>query len=212
MKGLLLNNYYSAIGNIKLFLLVCAAFASVLLVTGNPTAQELFFYVTITILPANGVVSMRKDTISRWNKYELTMPVRRIDVVRSSYISYGLWLLGSCVVAILITALASFVHHGANLPQGGESLVSMLSLGAGIAFLGGTYFYPLSYGLGAEKSETLLIASVILSIGTAILGLNILNKFFHSFYVRITIFTLLYIGMFILSYLITLLIYKKKGL
>lgn len=75
MKGLFLNNLYSSIGNIKLFLIIVFTVAAAVLVTGNPTAQELFVYLTITALSINAVASSRKDAVSNWNKFEITMPV-----------------------------------------------------------------------------------------------------------------------------------------
>ncbi len=159
MKGLLLNEFYSAVGNIKLFLFIALAAAISLIVTGSPTAQELFVYITITALSVNAVVSFRKDAVC--------------------------------------------------LPGTG-ALPSMFNLGIGISLLTGALFYPLSYRFGIDKSETILIISIISAILLSIVTLNILNRYIPSFSTRMSVFILLYSASFAASYKTTLLLYQKK--
>lgn len=210
MKGLLLNEFYSAVGNIKLFLFIALAAAISLIVTGSPTAQELFVYITITALSVNAVVSFRKDAVSKWDKYEITMPVQRKDIVRSKYLSYLFWLLFGTLLALTVTILAVIIHKTAACLPGTGALPSMFNLGIGISLLTGALFYPLSYRFGIDKSETILIISIISAILLSIVTLNILNRYIPSFSTRMSVFILLYSASFAISYKTTLLLYQKK--
>lgn len=210
MKGLLLNEFYSAVGNIKLFLFIALAAAISLIVTGSPTAQELFVYITITALSVNAVVSFRKDAVSKWDKYEITMPVQRKDIVRSKYLSYLFWLLFGTLLALTVTILAAIIHKTAACLPGTGALPSMFNLGIGISLLTGALFYPLSYRFGIDKSETILIISIISAILLSIVTLNILNRYIPSFSTRMSVFILLYSASFAISYKTTLLLYQKK--
>lgn len=88
----------------------------------------------------------------------------------------------------------------------------MFVLGMGISLFTGALFFPIAYLVGIDKSETILIISVLLAIGLAVLILNALNQFIADFIVRMAIFILSYIIFFIASYILTLGIYSKKEL
>lgn len=210
MKGLFLNSIYSSIGNIKLFLLIVLGIAVTVMITGNPTAQELFVYITITAFSMNAVVSSRKDAASKWNKFELTMPILRKQVIQSKYLSYLFWVITGTALALIVTLTASLIHSNANVPYGIRNLCSMFSLGIGIALLTGSLFYPISYIVGLEKSETVLNISVLAAIGLAITALHVLNLLIAFFAVRVAAFIIFYLVIFSISYGLTLLIYFKK--
>lgn len=210
MKGLFLNGFYATIGNIKLFLWIVLAVGAFLLATGNPTLQELFVYITITALSGNGVISARKDAVSKWNKYEITMPVRRKEIVQCKYLSYLFWVFASTVLAGLVTAAAMLIHGDSFLAIGGAGLASMFALGIGIAVLTGGFFYPLSYLFGVEKSETALIISILAAMGFAIVSLNLLHTLHFTFSLRMGAFIAAYMLLFVCSYALSLLLYSKK--
>lgn len=212
MKGLFLNNFYSSIGNIKLFFMIVFTVAAAVLVTGNPTVQELFVYITITALSINAVVSSRKDAVSNWNKFEITMPIQRTDVIKSKYLTYIFWLAVGVIIALVITVVAMLIHGNDNLLYGMSNFYSMFVLGIGISLLTGALFFPLAYIAGLDKSETVLIISVLSAIGLAVLILNVLNQFISDFVIRMAIFIIIYIIVFAVSYVLTLIIYSKKEL
>lgn len=203
MIGLMWNGFYSSVGNLKLFLIIVLAAAGITLATGNATAQELFVYIAITAFSINAVVSARKDAVARWDKYEITLPVCRREIIACKYLSYALWVIVGITVAAVVTTLTTLLH---GLTGG----CSMFALGTGISLLTGAFFYPLSYIAGVDKSETILIVSILLSIGIAIVILQILNQFLASFAIRTVLFIAFYLMVFAISYGITQGIYQKK--
>lgn len=171
MRGLFLSNFYSAIENIKLFMVIVVVVGIGVLVTGNPTVQELFVYITITLLSVNAVASSRKDAISNWNKFEMTIPVSKKEIVKCKYLSYAFWVLIGTIFTLIITVATMLLHGNDNLLYGMSNFYSMFSLGIGLSLLAGSIFYPLSYLVGVDKSETILIISILIAIGIAI-GIN----------------------------------------
>lgn len=210
MRGLILNGFYSSIGNIKLLFAMVAVAAGAVIITGNPTAQELFVYITITALSVNAVVSSRKDNASKWNKYEITLPILRKDIIKSKYFAYALWVGVGTFTTLVVIAVTMLIHGDSNLLSSMENLYSMFALGIGIALLTGGLFYPASYMVGIDKSETILVLSILMAIGLAIVTLNTLNLFIFSFAVRIVVFIAFYTVFFLISYILTLCIFYKK--
>lgn len=204
MKGLFLNGIYSALGNMKLFLLVVLAMAAVLLATGYTTVQELFVYITITAFSANAVVSLRRDADSKWNKYEITMPVRRRDIVTCKYVSYVFWVLVGAVLALAVAYAARLIHGTSG------DLSSMMIIGTGISVLTGALFYPLSYVVGEKKSETVLIISIIAAIGLTVGILNVLGHYTADSAVKRLAYCVFAVIAFAASYGLALLLYRRR--
>lgn len=87
MKGLFLNNYYSAQDGLKISLLISALLVVLtLFVTDNVAAAAMG--LIIFIFPTNNVSSLQADENSKWNKYEITTPVSRFQIILSKYIYY----------------------------------------------------------------------------------------------------------------------------
>lgn len=210
MKGLFLNGFYATVGNMRIFMAVVFLAAAVLLATGNPTAQELFVYITITALSIQGVVSARKDSVSQWNKYEITMPVRRKDIVKCKYISYLFWVGTGTVLAAAVTSITMVIHGASDMFPDISRLYSMFVLGIGISVLTGTVFYPLFYLCGSDKSETVLMISVIVAVGASVFILSLLNKWLPAFSVRCGVFAAVYMLLFAVSYFLSLSVYLRK--
>lgn len=211
MKGLFLDNFYKTIGSIKLFAFLVFAVGVAALLTGNDTILELFVYIAITALSVNGISSMRKDADVKWNKLELTLPVRRSDIVKSKYLSYLFWVLTGIVIAAIFTALAVAIHGNVFFAYGFRDISSLFTLGTGIALLVGALFYPLAYLLGIDKSETLLVISVIGGVGLAVFLIWMVNlNGTLSYYTRLGIFALIIALIFCISYLFTKIIYRGK--
>lgn len=213
MKGLFFDNFYKTISSMTLFAFLILVAAIALLITGNYTILELFVYVSITALSANAVSSMRKDADAKWNKYELTLPVTRKEIIKCKYASYLFWVFVGTIIAAVITALAVIIHGNIFFAYGFRDVISLFSLGIGIAVMVGALFFPMAYVFGADRSETLLVISVIGSVGLAVLLVwlvNQVNSEVVPYYPRLVIFVLAYILLYFVSYIITRSIYNKK--
>ncbi len=221
MKGLILDNFYKTINSMKLFVLFVIGAGIALLVTGNDTLLELFVYIAITALSVTALSGMRKDSDAKWNKYELTLPVTRKHIISSKYISYLFWVFAGTVIALVFTGLVVIIH-GNVFVYGFRDVFriwisgyfSLFTLGIGIAVMVGALFYPLAYLLGADKSETLLVISVISSVGLAIFLIWLANRGIGSeaeyYYMRLGAFILTCFLMYLASYFIAHSIYKNK--
>ena len=211
MKGLFLDNFYKTIGSIKLFAVFVFLFGAAVLITGNATALELFVYISITALSINGISSMRKDADAKWNKFELTLPVTRKDIIKSKYTNYLFWVVFGLVIAAFFTILATLIHGDVFFELGIQDISSLFTVGICLSLLVGALFYPLAYLFGIDKSETLLILSVLCAVGTAIFLIWIVNlPGILNYYLRLGIFAFVVILLFCLSYAATSALYQNK--
>ena len=91
MKGLLKNNFYGVIENLKIALAFVMLVGVLLLITGEATLLSAFSLIAPPIIALLMVSCVRKESASKWEKYKLTLPVRRKAIIESQYISHTIW-------------------------------------------------------------------------------------------------------------------------
>lgn len=159
MKGLLLNNYYSMLENIKLSTLI-ALFLTVMAIFFGQTFLSIAIAVSIAIFPVNIGSSLQKDETSKWNKFEITVPVKRRSIVLCKYLSYlalvCVGLLSSLVIVFLTVCLGHTIEA--------QSVTYGLAYGLSLTLFTGAFLYPALLKLGAFKSELLILVSALLAL------------------------------------------------
>lgn len=160
----------------------------------------------------NAIASIRKEYVSKWGKYKLTVPCKKADIVRSYYMSHLFWL----VIGILFagtTMGVSWIFHGCPFDRNIDTL-TMFALGISISLFMGAIFLPLFYFGGEERSEVFLIISLLCAIGIAAGIVVAINFFFAPGIPAIVSGAILLlvssIVVFTLSYPLTVSIFKKK--
>ena len=83
MKGLLKNNFYGVIENLKIALAFVMLVGVLLLITGEATLLSAFSLIAPPIIALLMVSCVRKESASKWEKYKLTLPVRRKAIIES---------------------------------------------------------------------------------------------------------------------------------
>lgn len=166
MKGLLKNNYYAMLPNTKVLLIV----VSFLLVLNIGLKNQILMisYVLLCMLgfPLNSVTSLQKESVTKWNKYKLTMPVTRAAIVRSYYVSLLLCLSVGIVFAG-VGIVPAIMLHGFPFDKNID-IFMLLVAGASSSLFMGAIFLPLFYSGGEERGEMFLVISVLCGIGIVI--------------------------------------------
>jgi|SRR5690625_1252853 len=213
MKGLLLNQYYSVFTSLRNYLFLGVIIAAILIFSQNEFMQS-FAQILITIFMVTPALEVLKhESKSGWNKFVLTLPIKRSNVVQSHFLFFIMTMISGILITIAMFALADLVL--------GETLTFQTILGimngGGIALLLGIVAYPLTYLWGAEKADTVLMLGVMVAVGLFLLvnwlyiefiedafqGLNHELVFTAGFCVTTLV-------LYIISYRITIQVYKRK--
>ena len=119
--GLLLYFWYSTGGKLMLLFLQTIAWGIGFLVFGDRewgVALHIFFGINalmgVPLLILSGMGNREVD----WERFQLSMPVRRRDLASSQYTSVGLAPLIGLPVFILFTVLGAIMHEGAYFTAG----------------------------------------------------------------------------------------------
>lgn len=155
MTGLL----WKDLKNLKHQMGIYAFMAGIWLVVGVVNRDASFFSGLLMMLSVMMPLSaLGYDERAGWDRYALTMPVSRADLVVSKYLLGGVFALLGALFSVVLGLLLS---GGA-----GEGLgTALLLLSVGLFFLSVTL--PLMFKFGVEKGRFLLIA--IAFVPTALL-------------------------------------------
>lgn len=217
MKGLIRNNFYTVEGSLKATLLLSLAATIVLAIVGKITADSgsLFGLIIGGNLGGFGALAataMQKDAASKWDKFELTMPVSRKDVVTARYISSMLYVLIGVIVAIISVFVFYLVTGSVNVERAGYGFIFGLAFALSIP----TFTIPLVMIFGSDKTESLMLVSMIIGLVLFFCSRTIMTLFLKDFANANFIFRLSYVVfsviLFVVSYLLSCGIYKKKEL
>lgn len=205
MKGLFKSNFLAVWTNAKIFLLFMFAMGIAVIIIPDQTWQMYFIIIGIVGLAVNAATVIGNEFSSKWGKYKLTLPVKRIDIVKSLYINQLLWIMIGLLFVGIIIAL-SYLLHGITFEQF-EGISGVLVLGISISLTMGAIFIPMVYLAGEDKTIVFLIISLICALGIATLLFNILfNRPLFGPFMLIGCSILL----FIVSFPLTVGIFKKK--
>lgn len=152
MKGLLKNNFIGVIENLKLLFPLAIIFGIIVSITGNASLLSIYSLSITPILLLLVVLCMRKETLSKWDKYKISLPVRRNDIVKSYYTIHLCWCIGGMAIVTFFMFLTVIIHGNQYFYYGFRDAVTLILGGGILAIFIGSFFYPLYYFFGVEKN------------------------------------------------------------
>ncbi len=201
MKGLLLKDFINLKRQSKIMFLLIMFYFVLAITSKNNSVFSGVILVIFAMLP---ITAISYDEKANWDKYGLTMPVSRVDMVLSKYI---LGLILSCFA--LIINFAAQIFLGTKLDT--EHIVEILAM-FGISLLFISFLLPIMFKYGVEKGRMMMF--IVLFIPTFVVML--LPKLVETPPSEEMILNALYalpvvvIVIYILSILLSISIYKKK--
>ncbi len=216
MKGLLKNNFYAVYANAGLFSIIMLLLGIFVIAACNAIPSLLIGYALSVMVgfSINAISGLGKECSSKWAKYKLTVPVKRTDIVKSYYISLLAWLLTGMVFAGICVVL-SILLHGYPFDRGTDILI-LFTAGISLSLFMSAVFFPSFYLGGEEKSEAIIIISILSATAIFMVIVNLINLLLSSglttLQLILTAGILLACALlaFVLSYPLTILIFVKK--
>ena len=214
MKGLLLTNYYLVYRSIFAYVGLALLIAGVLLFFAGPMVSGVAAMLIILLMTLPSLEVIKIESKSGYDKYVLTLPVSRSNIVRSHYIFY----LSVVIIGTLLSYGIFYVHGLVSDTPIDDDIFKSVSLGTFIILNAGAIAYPLLYVFGAEKSDAITIGGVCGGLVTyfglqSVIGYLIeqfpISNLNSSVYVSI-LYTIFGVIIYIFSFFISVFIYRKK--
>lgn len=221
IKGLIKKDLYN-LSSYKSSLIIMILFCGIAII-----GTKAINYASIIICTIVGMISLSTfsyDEIAKSNKYILTLPTDRKEIIKAKYIlAIGATILGG-ILGLLITIIVVNVMNYLRP----EDIINIDYEGLIVSTIGGMWGIsliqsiqiPSIYKWGAEKGRIqmfillFILVAVVIGIGFLIMKANFnidikaINSFMNKF--GIMILVALMIIMYYISYNISYKIYKNK--
>ncbi|ADK16567.1 MULTISPECIES: ABC-2 transporter permease [Clostridium] len=215
MNGLILKDLYNLKRSGKSLLIGIMVFSLVYFLQDiNMEVWDVWIIFIGSIFVVN---IMSYDNIAKWDKYALTMPVTRKDVVLSKY-------LVSIIVIFMGVVLATALSFTQGISKHNLDVIEIFTVN-GAAMAGGFLFVslmlPAIYKFGVEKSRMLILLVFLAPAGIVIVKSKFSKLRFSPLdvqYIHIilqylpVILLLIAILAMLISYSISLKIYSNKDM
>ncbi|NLZ80721.1 MAG: ABC-2 transporter permease [Clostridiales bacterium] len=181
-------------------------------------AKENSMIITMSMLLCTmlTITTISYDDLAKWDKYALSMPVTRKDIVNAKYLLLGITVLGGGSIGFLVSVILDFISHKQRVYE--NLMITGFVASIGISAI--SIMLPLIFKFGVEKSRLLLFGVVafpsllVLFFSKIVKILNIpkpsqatLDLLVKSLFIIIPIVTILVI---LITYRISVRIYSKK--
>ena len=163
-----------------------------------------------------GISSFSYDNLAKADKYLLTFPINKKDIVKARYIYILLSTLLGTLLGFVLTLIAQEVKTSNILI--GSTVASIIGSLSAIMFLQ-AFQIPIMYKFGAEKGRIIqMTMTVVLMVGISLIATALMkfsNISLDSFIVILKNYLIAILGivvviLYILSFKISCKIYEKK--
>ncbi|MDE6847109.1 MAG: ABC-2 transporter permease [Lachnospiraceae bacterium] len=212
MKGLLRNNLYGTLSNAKVFSGFMVLYGMFGVAVISQSVQIGYVMISILGFSVSAIIVAKNEFTTKWGKYKLTLPVRRVDIVKSQFVNQMIWLLAGTIFAGIELGL-SWLLHGCPFDQYIDAL-TMFALGISMSLFMGAIFFPLFYAGGEERGEVFWMIAILCAFGIDYIIVTILNSLLEPGITTIVFKAAALVGCslaaFGLSYQLTVGIFRRK--
>ncbi len=208
MKGLILKDLYMIKKYCKAYLLITVVFIAF----SFASIENLFFVfypcLLCGMIPVN---LLGYDERSRWLQYSETMPYTKVQIVSGKYL-IG---LGTQLAVLLVTGISQAIQMSiSGTFVLGEYFVLMMLLLI-MALLASSVTLPFMFKLGVEKGRMAYYIMIGIVCAGSIISSNLLSGEFQT-EIKLSgilpIICLVVIGIYALSWYLSIVFYKKREL
>ena len=209
MKALLIKDLKMIVKTLKLYLFIILCYAPLGALQLRLGYSQIFPVILGSVLPLS---AMAYDERFHWDRYCLTLPVSRRDIVLSKYL-LSLGFAAAIAVYTLLVNLLIHVLAGASADTGAMPSYILLFTCVAITFI--NINLPITFLLGTEKGRLVYLASMVFviifsgtipQVSSSALGLPM-----DVTGLALTM-TVINIPLTAVSFLISLSVYRKKEL
>lgn len=201
MKGLIIKDFINLKKQSKIIGVLVIFYLLISITSKNNSMFGAMILLLFTMMP---ITAISYDEKANWDKYGLTMPVSRTDMVLSKYI-----------LGLILSSFALVLNFIAQILMGTEmntENITVIFVIFGISILFFSFILPIMFKFGVEKGRMLMI--VVLMLPTIILMLlpEVLKTPPSEEMIIKALFALPFIIViiFLISLFISISVYKRK--
>ena len=206
MKGLILKDLMNLRRYSRTIWAIIALYAVMMVTMDNVNFLGGMIILLFTMM---SVTSFSYDSLAKWERYAVTLPLSRAQIVRSKYVLSLILALMGALISLIAAVVFSFFKPGNLL----ESVLSAYVLFI-IALFFMAVLLPLIYKFGVEKSRIMIIlvaaapTAAVVALGQMGIKLPDISTVQWILYLSPVVMA----GIYYLSYRISCGVFGKKDL
>ena len=158
MKGLMLKDIYVIKDGLLIPMLILVLLGTVLSVLSSPW---VLIVVAACSLAMQTTMTIPTDKSSQWYKFSVTLPVSRVQFIRSKYVMYAIFGVLGLLLGGAITAAVTMIMGGFKI----ETLLTFACMAVSMLLLPGSVNIPLAFLLNEEQSIVGIVISYVAAAG-----------------------------------------------
>lgn len=170
MKGLLLKDFYIIRSGLLILLLTFVFIGAGMSFVISPWVLIVIFTVTLSFQSA---VTVQTDKASHWDRFSVTLPVPRKQIISSKYVMYLLLSLAGLGMGAVISIVCAWLQKSFDA----ESLLLYSSLAVTVSLLPGSISIPCSFLFDEEKSMIGMILAYMITSGIIAVVVFLFSKY-----------------------------------
>ncbi|WP_436863764.1 ABC-2 transporter permease [Mammaliicoccus sciuri] len=214
MKGLLLTNYYLVHRSVLSYIFIASLVAFVFLWFSSEKSLPIAIMIILLLTSLPSLEIIKKENSSGYDRYVLTLPVSKKNIVTSHYIFYFV----NSSIGVIVSFFIFFVYDNFFVKEENLKFLDSASLGIFIVLFGGSLVFPLLYLLGPEKSDAIVIGGGMIGLLFVFIIQELIKQFQKIFplilkdthFIIPMIYIFLGIIIYLVSYYVSRIIYLKK--
>lgn len=201
MTGLIIKDLLNLKKQGKIYLLLVVFYFAMGLVNENTSMFTSMMTMVAVLIP---LTAMAYDERSKWDRYALTMPISRKNMVMSRYLLGLIFLIVAFVLSMLVNMVIS------NMKTAENTLVVLGGFSTGLMLM--SVIFPLLFKFGVEKGRIFMMIVIFIPVA----ALMMISKLGISLPDEEIIKSVIYLSpiigavIFLISIYVSLWIYKKK--
>lgn len=210
MKGLIRNNFYSMESNLMVSFIMAAALVFSPLIINTPTVYPMIIAVQVFLFVVNTGTALHADEVAKWNKFEITLPIKRNTIVGAKYITFAILIFCGLFLSSCTAICINFSGQIWNF----SSILWGYEYGLVLSIISVSLMYPIILKIGTEKNELVLIFSAFAAIALMCLIAAVLSPLTGEMNLQHPLVGMVSISvsllMFIISFVVSVSIHKNK--
>lgn len=208
MKGLLLKDLYMMKKYCKSYLLIAAIFIAISFVGNDNLFIVLYPILLCGMIPVN---LLGYDERSHWMQYSETLPYTKAQIVSSKYL-IGLF---AQIAMLIVTGIAQIIRMNINGDMQINSLLAIAPMMLIASTVAPSLTLPFIFKMGVEKGRIAYYVMIGIAVAGSFVAAEIFGAGFQAEIGRNIILVLLClvgIGIYVLSWYLSVIFYKKREL
>lgn len=171
MTGLIIKDLLNLKKYLKTLVLLIVFYAVIFIPQGEINFVSSFILI-LSVAPT--ITALAYDDMVNWDKYALTMPINKKDIVMSKYILMIMFILLGAIASFFICFITKVFNIG---PVNMSEIAFSTLLVTCIGIIYDDIILPLVYKFGTEKARIVILAVIFIPISIVYILSKTISKF-----------------------------------